>query len=146
MKSPSSMPRSPRRRRRQVQGFSLLEVMISASLFLLAVAGTLSAFSTIANHRVHQKHMVQALHIAETHVEESLVRLSSDAVLQPGTVTTGLAHYNKDGSRTGAASFFRVDMSSAAHAAVSDVVVVQITVVWQENGVTHSFQLRTERA
>ena len=135
-----------RARPTSVRGFSLLEVMVSSTLFLLAVAGTLSAFSTIAHHRAHQRHMVQALHIAETHVEEGLVRLSTDPVLAPGTTTTGVAHYTKDGNRIGVANFFRVDVESTAHGFVNDVIILEITVRWTENGRPHALTLRTERA
>ncbi len=135
-----------RPKRRHAKGFSLIEVMISSTLFLVAVAGTLSSYNTLSNQRAHQRHMVHALLIAEAHIEESLIHLKTDPMLAPGTTTPSIAFYDGKGKRTPVSSFFEVDISSEDHAVVSEVIVVTIKVRWTERGVAREFSLKTERA
>lgn len=52
------------------RGFSLLEVVVAASLFLVGVAGILTSYSTITNLAETQRLQVDALSVAEDVLDE----------------------------------------------------------------------------
>jgi Tfp pilus assembly protein PilV len=63
------------------RGFSMLEVMIAGTIFLLALAGVVSGYRTANGIYEHQRRTTVAISIAEFEMEELLLRYSSDASL-----------------------------------------------------------------
>ena len=66
-----------------VRGFSLLEVMVSASLFLVTVSGVVTSTNMLSNMQVHARQMTRAIHLAEFTMEELLLRFNTDPDLDP---------------------------------------------------------------
>jgi|GEM_PF-777984 len=71
---------------RRSAGFSLIEVMVSAALFLASVTGVVSAVSTASTVYEHQRRLTQAVSVGEFKMEELLLRYSShDDLVIAGT-------------------------------------------------------------
>jgi Tfp pilus assembly protein PilV len=64
-----------------LRAFSMLEVMIAGTIFLLALAGVVSGYRTANNIYEHQRRTTVAVSIAEFEMEEVLLRYSSDPSL-----------------------------------------------------------------
>jgi prepilin-type N-terminal cleavage/methylation domain-containing protein len=86
----------PRRASKSVQGFSLLEVMISSALLLLAISGTLSGMGTAFKVYEHQRKTSNAIVIAESTIEDFLLRFRGDPQTRVGG-EYGPHCYNLDG-------------------------------------------------
>lgn len=72
------------KRRPPLRGFNLIEVMVSGVILLLGLAGILVGISTSRVQYSHQRHMTQALQIAESVIEELLVRSKESPDLAAG--------------------------------------------------------------
>ena len=60
-----------------VRAFSLLEVLVAGALFLVSVAGVLSATATATATFEHQRKLTQAMSVGEFVLEELLLRYTS---------------------------------------------------------------------
>lgn len=65
------------------RAFSLVEVMVSATLFLASAAGVVSAVSTASGLYEHQRRLTQAASIGEFKMEELLLRYTSHVDISP---------------------------------------------------------------
>jgi len=59
------------------RAFSLIEVMVSATLFLTSAAGVVSAVSSASRVYEHQRRLTQAVAVGEFKMEELLLRYTS---------------------------------------------------------------------
>lgn len=64
------------------RGFSLLEVLVAGTLFLVSVSGVLSAASTATTTFEHQRKLTQAMSVGEFVLEELLLRYTSSDELR----------------------------------------------------------------
>jgi prepilin-type N-terminal cleavage/methylation domain-containing protein len=70
---------------RGARGFSLIEVVVSSTLLLIGLAGTMSALSSYQKGVEHQRHLTQGIHIAESTMEQILLATPTDPMLAAGT-------------------------------------------------------------
>jgi prepilin-type N-terminal cleavage/methylation domain-containing protein len=71
------------------RGFSLLEVLVAAALFLVTVTGVLSATSTATATYEHQRRLTQAMSVGEFVLEELLLRYTSAEELRLNATRSG---------------------------------------------------------
>lgn len=127
-----------------LKGFSLLEVMISGTIFLTALAGVITAHSAMMRSFNHQLNITQVIYVAEAQMEEILSFPSSSSLLAAG-VEHGPSHFNEKGDRTTSANKYEVIWEVEPHPEVSRAKRVEVTVKWEEDGQPKEFVLKTER-
>ena len=139
-------PREPEAEARPFlpQGFSLIEVMMAGTIFLGALAGTITGISAATQAYQHQRRTTAALAVTETVMEELLLLQSSDANISAG----GPAHerfYDLDGN-VDPSGRFRAVWVVTADSPVAGMREIVLRVEWQErNGHTRSLFVSTVR-
>lgn len=112
-------------------GFSLMEAMISGSILLLGLAGVLTGLGSMNTQYKHQRHMTQALQIAESTMESLLVRGKESDDLDEGE------HQGQDFDQAGTPlageGFFHSawTVAPAGIAGVPGIRVVTVTISWE---------------
>lgn len=114
--------------RRRRRGFGLIEVMISAGILAVAMAGIMSLLANLEDQYTHQKLVSQALHIGESTMEDLLVRYADDAQLASGTFAG--PSYSLQGQPGG--TFFTTSWVVQSGVPFSEVRTVTVTVQWSE--------------
>jgi Tfp pilus assembly protein PilV len=133
---------SPRRLRTHL-GFSLIEVMISASLFLVAITGIISAVSTAGLVRTNARMHGEATELAEEQMELLLAEAQGAPALASGV--THEERKQKDGTLDAAGPFL-VRWTVAPLLSVPSVSRVAINVSWQTStGQNRSLTMETNR-
>lgn len=131
-------------RRRSLHGLSTLEALIAGTLMLVSVAGVVSAFSSASNLYAHQRHMTQAISIAELAMEELLLRYRSSPDL-----STGAPHqdyFAADGARTTESNAKYIVSWEVAPTRIAGVVRrIDCRVQWRENLFDRHIELFTYR-
>ena len=118
---------------RLARGFSLIEVMVAAAVFMAAVAGVFMGLRAAMSMHLHQNKLMPAVHIAESMLEEMLIMYADSPELTDGTHT---ACYRTDGSINDPCS---VPPQYQARWLVADdnpragVKRIAVTVSWLEN-------------
>ncbi|MDP2340078.1 MAG: hypothetical protein Q8O67_03905 [Deltaproteobacteria bacterium] len=129
------------------RAFSLIEVMVSSSLLIVGLTGIVSAMSTTTAQYEHQRHISRGIHIAESAVEELLIRPVSDANLAVGTWPVTPFNYDAEGDRvlSGPGTYHVQWTVSGGPVAVPAMRTVKVTVSWTERDSPRSFSLTTIR-
>jgi hypothetical protein len=125
-----------------IKGFGLIEVMSSAAMLALVMAGAAQAASTLQGAAAHQRYVAQALHIAERQTEDLLVRYATDADLTEGTHTG--SGYTSRGVES-SAPFFTTSWFVDEGVPLAGTRTLAFTVTWSERGSAKSLTLRTIR-
>lgn len=139
------------------KGFSLVEVMVSGTIFIVGLVGAFSAFGVAANLATHASHRATAINLTEAMLEELVQRYPTDPAIHLGEhgVAAGERRaFDADAHRVDPASdavVYRVTWSVTSfrnHAGVEAVPGVRelvATCSWQEDGKDQSLVLRTWR-
>jgi prepilin-type N-terminal cleavage/methylation domain-containing protein len=122
------------------RAFSLIEVMVSASLLAVGMVGFLSLFSNIAATYEHHRHLTEALLVGEAAMERGLVLYADDAELAFGNHPLGT--FNGVGTPAVGPYTVAWDVSAGPLTGTRALVV---TVSWTERGTPRSIALRTVR-
>ncbi len=131
-------------RRRTRSGFSLLEVMIAASLFLLALAGTLTAMSTARQLKEDQRVLTVGINLAEAQMEQLLVLPNGSALLTAGAEIAG-PQFEAGGTVT-STGFFRTAWIVSSDTPLSGLRRLTVFVRWTDgSGRDREFSLVTDR-
>lgn len=132
-----------RRRRRGSAAFSLIEVMVAGSIFIIGLAAMFSAFRTASNQFEHQRHVTYGLHVTEATLEELLVRQLGDPLLNGG----GPVLYDARGFLTTvpAQGRYSVSWTSQPNVPLVGLRTISVTTSWAEAGITRSVTLSTQR-
>jgi len=152
MLHPSRVPPPKRKRLRSARGFSLLEVMISSALLLLAIAGTLSGMGTAMRVYEHQRKTSNAINIAESTIEDLLLRFQGDNQTKVSGSEYGPHCYDIDGKFQADASsgtcptttYYRATWKSSA-SSLQGIVNLTVYVRWDETSGTKEINLTTSR-
>lgn len=129
------------------RAFSLLEVMVSGAMLIAGPTGIVSAMSTAAGLQAHQRKVSHGIHIAESVLEELLIRPVADAELDFGTHPSTPLQYDDDGDRliTGTGAYQVQWTVSPPPPAVDAMRTVTTRVTWTEGTTPKSFSLSTIR-
>jgi hypothetical protein len=142
------------RRGRRFRGFSLLEVMISASILIVGITSLVMAAHVATNQHAHHRKMSQALLIAERRMEALLMLFPSSLSLADGRHPGGgFEFFADDGSplpdNTNAIYrlFYECVPRGIGESAGEPLIGLNITltVAWDENGGERTVVLRTAR-
>jgi hypothetical protein len=127
---------------RHPRAFSLLEVFISGSLFLVAIAGFAGAVSASSDVRRDARLHMAAAELAEERLEELLAAASDAPELRRGA--THQARVTEDGvaSPTGP---FLMEWTSSPVVGVASVSRIVVSVKWLSGMRTRSLRLETCR-
>lgn len=120
-------------RRSPPRGFSLLEVMLSGTIFLLGFAGTLSAITTALSLYGQQRRSTHGIQVAESLMEELLMKYPSAADLSPGT-HAGPA-YDREGRSLAAtaptsAGYYQSEWQVTAERPLAGMRELRLRVTW----------------
>lgn len=137
-------PNRTSRTKRQPDGFTLLEVMVAATVLWIGIAGSLSGFHTVNSVYRDQRHMTQALQIAEGVAEELLCFTSSDAFLQAGTHPDEPWQYDANAQRVAENGRYRVQWVVTPNIPVSGIRKIDVRVAW-DDGDERDFSLSIHR-
>lgn len=98
------------------------------ALLGIGMAAVVTTFSALLASSAHQRHVTQALHIAEGTVEELLVRYAEDAELTNG------GHVGPTFTSTGLAggTFFQTSWQVEVGVPLPQARQVRVTVTWTE--------------
>lgn len=129
------------------RGFSLLEVLVSSTLLSAGLTGIVSALSTTTALAAHQRHVTQALQIAESTLESLLIRSVGDPDLAGGTHPATALQFDDEGAPvTSGSGTYSIDWSvTAGPAAAPSMRRVAVRVRWNEFVGEQSFSLTTLR-
>lgn len=138
-------PASCQRRNRPdaARGFSLIEVMISASLLLVGLAGSLAAISTYQKNVAHQRHLTQGIHIAETAMEQMLLVYPSDPLLTDGD--HGPQSYDEVGHHVASGGKYNAYWSVESGIPIPGMRKLSVRVEWMEGADGRNVEFFTYR-
>ena len=127
---------------KQGRGFSLLEVMVSGALFLVAVTGVVSTVSTSASLRSDMRLHAAAAEIAQERMERLLTAARGAPELSPTAI-----HEERRGNSGAldAAGAFIVSWTVSTLVAVPAVSHVVVDVRWRTGGRSKNLTLETNR-
>lgn len=128
--------------RSPVRAFGLLEVIISATLLITALAGILSFSAHASTVAGHQRHMTVASHIAEVQMEKLLQAYGDDARLGHGS-HSGPAY--DDVANPVAGGDYTTSWVIIAGTPIAGARTVIVTVAWKESTGPKTTSLRTIR-
>lgn len=132
----------PNPRRRRHRGFGLLEVMISATLLLVGLAGVVSFAAHASTTAAHQRHITIAAHIAEVQIEKLVLLNNDDARLAAGP-HTGLRYDDVGGPAV--TGDYRTSWVVQTATPLVGARTIVVTVEWKEGGTTRTTTLKTVR-
>lgn len=136
------------------RGFSLLEVMISASMLIVGITGLVMAAHVATNQHQHHRKMSQALLIAERRMEALLMLFPSSLLLSDGRHPAGGFEFFSDDGRvlpdnTNATyRLFYECVPRGIGGSPDDPLIgltITMTVAWDETGGERTVILRTAR-
>lgn len=132
---------SARRRR----GFSLIEVLISSTIFIVALTGVVSAIGTSRQIKEDQRMLTQALNLAEAQVEQLLVLSSESPLLNQVSEVAGTG-YSVDGVVVPSGAVFTTAWTVRRNVPAPGLLRMNVVVRWTDgNGRARSFSLTTDR-
>lgn len=136
------------------RGFSLLEVMISASILIVGITGLVMAAHIATNQHTHHRKMSQGLLIAERRMEALLMLFPSSLLLSDGRhPADGFEFFADDGSplRDDTNATYRMFYECVPRGIGTNGnepligLTITLTVAWDENGGERTVVLRTAR-
>lgn len=127
--------------KRSPLGFGLIEVMVSAALLAIGMAGTSSLVANLQDNYKHQRLVSQGLHIAEATMEELLVRYADDSELAAGPHTG--SSYGITGAPGG--TYFAVGWVVTDAVPFAGTREIVVTISWSERGRPKQLAIRTVR-
>lgn len=138
---------------RRFKGFSLIEVMVSSALLVIAITGTLSAFSSATRVYEHQRKTTYAITIAESTLEDLLMRFQGDNQTKVSGAEYGPHCYSRDGkflkdassSTCPGGTYYEVSWLSSQVGTYNKVIRLGVTVRWEETQGQKTIQLSTLR-
>jgi prepilin-type N-terminal cleavage/methylation domain-containing protein len=141
---PAIQKKRKRKKNRGATGFTLLEVLVAATVLWIGIAGSLSGFQTVNSVYRDQRHMTQALQIAEGVAEELLCFTSSDDYLQSGTHPEQAWQYDANAQRVSENGRYRVTWLVVPNVPVAGVRKIDVRVAW-DDGDERDFTLSIHR-
>jgi prepilin-type N-terminal cleavage/methylation domain-containing protein len=122
-------------------GFTLVEVLVAGTIFLVSLAGVLTGMNYASRQFEHQRHMSTALAVSETTMEEILMLSQNDPELAPGVHTRAFNNYGVEEVSGKFNAFWTVTLDVPV-VGVREVVLI---VRWQSGLDTKEMKLRTVR-
>jgi prepilin-type N-terminal cleavage/methylation domain-containing protein len=136
---------------RLARGFSLIEVMISASMLLIGITAIIMGVHVATRQQEHNRKVGQALLIAERRMEELLMLFPSSLELTDGRHPPAeFEQFDSDGRKDGDdfRLFYDVSLATPPGAPPEDRlpgIIIEVTIAWDEAVGARSLQLRTVR-
>jgi type II secretory pathway pseudopilin PulG len=127
---------------RSGRAFSLVEVLVAATLLVAGLAALLVAITVAMSLHEHQRKVAAAVVIAEAQMENLLLLFPGSTELTDGRhPASGFVGFEEDGRPGGAAfrSFY------VARPVTPVGVALDLTIAWDERSGEKSFQLSTVR-
>jgi prepilin-type N-terminal cleavage/methylation domain-containing protein len=137
---------SARRRRPRgasAAGFTLIEVMISSAILLIGISGVVLGLRSAQDTAAHQRLVTQAIHSAESVMEDLLLRNTGHNELETGT--HGPRWFDSKGIETSSTSTFEVRWNVQGAVPFEGMKRVTVTARWQEGDRERSFSITTDR-
>ena len=125
------------------RGFSLIEVIISASMLSVGLAAILTAYGNGSHIGAHQERVTVAMHLAEAQLEEALLLYPDADELK--SVAHPPIHYTIDGNVSPSASYFST-LRSVEPGPIPKTRKVSVTVSWSEPTGPQTLTLTTHRS
>lgn len=130
----------PQQQRRH--GFGLLEVMISATMLVLGLAGVLSFAAQTSGTAAHQRQITVAAHVAEIQLEKLVLLSPDDSRLTSGTHVG--PRYDQIGNPSSTGKF-QTKWAVTTSSPILGTRTVVVTVTWTEPTGTKTTTLKTIR-
>lgn len=127
--------------RRRPHGFTLLEVMISGTIFLVGFAGTLLGVTTALDLYGQHRRSTIAIQLAEATMEELLLTLQGTPVLSAGEHDG--TDFTKEGTPTNTDVFFHSSWTVTPETPISGMKAIEVKITWP--GASRPVLLRTYR-
>lgn len=143
---PCQPPPSASRRGRASRGFTLVEVIVAGTFFLVSFAGMVTGISYATKQYEHQRNLTSAIAVCETVMEQLMLLQQNDARLTAGDTTT--QHYDIDGNQvaqSSASAVFTGEWSVAGDTPLQGLRTITLTISWEESVGTRNLQLESVR-
>lgn len=127
-----------------MRGFTLIEVMVSAGLMGVGFAGVVGAVSSATVQMEHQRHVTQAVHAAESMMEDLLTRRRNDPDLAVGSHPNG-PDFNDVAERRVVGPYQTSWNIVAESGALDQLKRIELTVAWDERGERKNISFQTLR-
>lgn len=126
---------------RSTRGFTLLEVMISGSIFLVAFAGTMLGVTTALDLYGQHRRTTIAIQLAEGTIEELLLKLQGAPELAAGEHVG--PQFTTAGARVPSDGFYQASWHVISERPVAGMKEVEVIVDW--TGASRPVRLKTYR-
>lgn len=134
------------RRGRPARGFTLIEVIVAGTFFLVSFAGMITGISYATKQYEHQRNLTSAIAVSETIMEQLMLLQQNDTRLTAGNTTT--QHYDIDGNQvaqSNASAMFTGQWSVAGDTPLQGLRTLTLTVSWEESVGTRNLVLESVR-
>lgn len=128
--------------RRARRGFTLIEVMVAATFFMVSVAGMVTGISIATRQYEHQRHTTAALAILDSVMETLILKQSGDSDITAGNHS---AFYDDDGIPQTTAATYTASWVVTGGVPIEGMREIRLTVSWQEASGMRSITMRTVR-
>jgi type II secretory pathway pseudopilin PulG len=147
MRHPHTCPAAARAARRRLgRGFTLIEVMVAGTFFLVSFAGMISGISYATKQYEHQRNLTAAIAVAETVMEQLMLLQQTHDSLSAGN--TEVRYYDVDGNEvlsTASNRLFTGSWSTVGDTPVTGLRQVTLTISWQESSGNKNLSLTSVR-
>lgn len=125
------------------QGFTLIEVMVAAAIFAIGTSASLAGISTAYKQYAHQRHMTNAINVAEGVMESLLLAYGTDARI--GVGSHGPLYFSEEGVQTASPSAYQVTWAVIADQPIAGMRQIDTRVGWIEPAGRRSIAFTTVR-
>jgi prepilin-type N-terminal cleavage/methylation domain-containing protein len=126
-----------------MRAFSLIEVMIASAMLGVGLAALMTAYGQATSLESHQERVTAALHLAEGHLENLLLRYPDSPDLSASTHPT--LGFTADGTPTASAPFFNLTWT-VSPGPIPRTRRIDVTVTWTEPRGPQTLSLSTHRS
>ncbi|MEW5852166.1 MAG: hypothetical protein AB2A00_25480 [Myxococcota bacterium] len=114
---------------------------------IAGIGGALLGLSTAAGLQAKQRHMTQALSIADYVMEDLVSRTQGDSQLTSAgcTGTNCTVYFDGAGRKVAAGGTYTAEWSVAGYAPVPGLKQITLAISWNHQGATRSITLQTVR-
>jgi type II secretory pathway pseudopilin PulG len=111
----------------------MIEVMVSASLLIVGLSAALQGYTSTTNRAARDRHLTQAIHVAESTAEALLIFDQADPDLSAGD-HVDVMQFDSVGQQVSAGGRYLASWHIDANTPINAIRRIAITVRWIESG------------
>jgi Tfp pilus assembly protein PilV len=129
-------------RSRDARGFTLLEVLISTAMLVMAITLSIAAGNMVTSSEYSIKNAAKAHNIAISLMEQLLANFSSDTNLTAGN---HIQSYDVNGNLSTTRVVYTANWVVTLNSPITKIMQIQLYVTWQDGSLTRTVHFLTFR-